>query len=121
MYFCWNLSQSISWLKTTNATLSTQVLKAKLDQVLEQRGWMCQTRKIWSIDFNFDIRKDTVECLYSEDRLLYHLQMESKGHVGYTTGQTTNAKTIDPSKRREVTLKRISTTVTTTLASESDP
>lgn len=71
----------------------------------------------------FDITKKDGEWLCSEDNRLYHLQIESKGQVGYTTGKAASSKTIHPSKRRKMALEPTSTTVTataTTSTSESE-
>ena len=38
------------------------------------------------------------EWLSMKDKNLYLLQMESKGEVGYSTGQLVSKKTIHPSK-----------------------
>ena len=40
------------------------------------------------------------EWLCKEDENLYKLQIESKGHVGYSTGKPASANTIHPSKRK---------------------
>ena len=67
----------------------------------------------------FVITKENGEWLCSEDRRLYHLQIQSKGSVGYTTGKAASCKTIHPSKRKKVTVKpnlRKSTTTKSTTA-----
>ena len=52
---------------------------------------------------------------------MYHLQIESKGQVGYTTGKAASSKTIHPSNRRKMSLEPTSTTTTaTTSTSESE-
>lgn len=57
----------------------------------------------------FDTTKEIIEWMCNEDRWFYHIQVESKVHVGYTSEKTANSKTMHPSKRRKVTMERIST------------
>ena len=50
----------------------------------------------------FDITKVDGTWLSSEDKQLYHLQVESKETVGYSTGQAASKETIHPSKRQKL-------------------
>ena len=56
----------------------------------------------------------------SEDKWLCHLQAESKGQVGYTTGKAASSKTIHPSKRRKIIVEPTSKTATELSSSESE-
>src|SRR5277367_3934507 len=67
-----------------------------------------------------NITKENGEWLCSEDRRLYHLQIESKGQVGYTTRKPASSKTIHLSKRRKMARELTSITVTTTTTFESE-
>jgi len=60
----------------------------------------------------FDDTEENGELLFREDRRLYHLQIESKRHFGYTIRKNPSFTTIDPSKGRKFFLEPSSTTVT---------
>ena len=49
------------------------------------------------------------EWLCKEDENLYKLQIESKGHIGYSTGKLASANTIQPSKRKRAMEATVST------------
>ena len=61
----------------------------------------------------FDITKVNCQWLSTEDKQLYHLQVESKGDVGYSTGHVASKKTIHPSKRRKTPAESVSASTLT--------
>ena len=65
----------------------------------------------------FDITKVNGIWLSSEEKRLYHLQLKSKGNVGYSEGKLASAKTIHPSKRRKVQIDSPSTSTSATVSS----
>ena len=101
-------------------TLSIQVVQAKLDKLLKAYDECVKRSKYDSLDEVFDVTKESGEWLCSEDKRLYHLQVESRGQVGYTTGKRASSKTIHPSKRRKLTIKPALKTATELSSSESD-
>lgn len=104
------------WQKKLNfPNLSFQVMQAKLDQVLNTYDECVKRGKYDPLNEVFDITKENGEWLCSEDRRLYHLQIESKGQVGYTTGKAASSKTIHPSKKRKMAMEPTSITAATTI------
>ena len=100
--------------------LSIQVVQAKLDKLLKNYDECVKRGKYDPLDEVFDFTKESGEWLRSEDRWLYHLQVESRGQVGYTTGKAASSKTIHPSKRRKITVEPTSKTATEMSSSESE-
>ena len=82
--------------------VSDQVIRAKLMKVLKVYDECVKRGKYDVLNALFDITKVNGQWLSSEDKRLYHLQKESKGQVGYSTGQVASKETIHPSKRRKV-------------------
>ena len=108
------------WQKKLNfPNVSIQTVQAKLDQVLNTYDECVKRGRYDPLNEVFDITKENGEWLCSEDRRLYHLQIESKGQVGYTTGKVASSKSIHPSKRRKMSLEPASTTATTTTTTTS--
>ena len=101
-------------------TLSIQVVQAKLDKLLKTYDECVKRGKCYPLDEVFDITKEIGEWLCSEHRWLYHLQVESRGQVGYITGKAVSSKTIHPSKRRKITVEPTSKTATELSSSESE-
>ena len=64
-----------------------------------------KSAKYNALDKLFDITKVKGEWLSTEDKRLYHLQVESRGEVGYATSKTAGKETIHPSKRRKLSAK----------------
>ena len=101
-------------------TLSIQVVQEKLDKLLKTYDECVKRGKYDPLDEVFGITKESGEWLCSEDRWLHHLQVESRGQVGYTTGKAASSKTIHPSKRRKITVEPTSKTATELSSSESE-
>ena len=96
-------------------------MQAKLDKLLKTYDECVKRGKYDPLDEVFDITKESGAWLCSEDRWLYHLQIESRGQVGYATGKAASSKTIHPSKRRKITVESTSKTATELSSSESEP
>ena len=60
------------------------------------------------------------EWLCKEDENLYKLQIESKGHVGYSTGKPASANAIHPSKRKRAMEVTVSTLTSIALPDYSE-
>ena len=82
--------------------VSDQVIRAKLDKILKCYDECVKRGSYEPLDEIFDITKVDGTWLSSEDKRLYHLQVESKGTVGYSTGQAASKETIHPSKRQKL-------------------
>lgn len=54
------------------------------------------------LKISFDITEESSKCLSSEDRRLYHLQIETKVWIGYAKRIPGSSKTIHPFKRRKM-------------------
>ena len=100
--------------------VSNQVIVTKLDKVLKTYDECVKRGKYDALNEVFDITKVNDQWLSTEDKELYHLQVESKGQVGYSTGQLASKKTIHPSKRRKVSVDSASVLFTSTVTSD-DP
>jgi hypothetical protein len=79
--------------------VSEQVIRAKLEKVLKTYDECVKRGKYVALDEFCDITKPAGKWLSTEDKKLYQLQVESKGKVGYSTGQVASKETIHPSKR----------------------
>lgn len=95
--------------------LSDQVIKSKLDKALKTYDECVRRGSYEALNELFDITKVNGLWLASEDKQLYHLQLESKGDVGYSTSNIASKKTIHPSKRRKTSAESVSAS---TLASQ---
>ena len=95
-------------------------MQAKLDKLLKTYDECVKRRKYDPLDEVFDITKESDAWLCSEDRWLYHLQVESRGQDWYTTGKAASSKTIHPSERRKITVAPTSKTATELSSSESE-
>ncbi len=90
------------WSETLNFPhVSDQAICAKLENLLKDYERCRKKQKFDSLNELFDVTKVKGEWLCKEDENLYKLQIESKGQIGYSTGQLASAKTIHPSKRRK--------------------
>lgn len=89
------------WNNKLNFPLkSDAVIRAQLFKILENYDTCLKKSKSCdSLNQLFDVTKINGEWLSTEDKKLYYLQLESKGEVGYSTGQLANKNTIHPSKR----------------------
>ena len=96
-------------------------MRAKLDKLLKTYDECVKRGKYDPLDEVFDITKESGAWLCSEDRWLYHLEIESRGQVRYATGKAASSKTIHPSKRRKITVESTSKTATELSPSESEP
>lgn len=94
------------WEKKLNFPhVSDQVIQRKLTCVLKTYDECVKRAKYDALDKLFDITKVKGEWLSTEDKRLYHLQVESRGEVGYATSKTAGKETIHPSKRRKLSAK----------------
>lgn len=91
-------------------------MQAKLDQKLNTCNECLKWGKYDPLKELFNIAKENGEWLSSEDRRLYHLQIESKVWLDIKIETPQIAKLF---KRRKVTLERTST-VSVTSTSESE-
>jgi hypothetical protein len=82
--------------------VSDQVIRTKLANVLKTYDECVRRGKYDALNELFDITKVNGQWLSTEDKQLYHLQVQSKGNVGYSTGQVASKETIHPSKRRKL-------------------
>jgi len=96
-------------------------VKAKLHKMMKTYDKCVKLGKYDALNGLFDITKREGEWLCLEDRNLYHLQIESNGRVGYSTGKAASATSIHPSKRRKMSLEPFSTkSVLTVTCSDSE-
>lgn len=77
--------------------MSDQVIRAKLDKVMKTYDECVRSGNYDALKKLFYITKVNGQWLSSEGKQLYHLQVESKGETGYSTGQIASEKTILPS------------------------
>jgi len=63
--------------------VSDQVIQAKLEKVLKTYDECVRRGKYDALNELFDITKINRQWLSTEDKQLYHLQIESKGKLGY--------------------------------------
>ncbi|MEJ2259198.1 MAG: hypothetical protein P8X78_01585 [Nitrosopumilaceae archaeon] len=87
--------------KLNFSCVSVQVIQTKIQKVLNTYDECVKRGKYDALNDLFDVTKISGLWLSTEDKQLYHLQVESKGEVGYSTGQLASKETIHPSKRRK--------------------
>ena len=98
------------WSKMLNFPhVSDQAICAKLAKLLKDYKHCRKKQNFDSLNELFDMTKMRGEWLCKEDENLYKLQIESKGHVGYSTGRPASANTIHPSKRKRAMEATVST------------
>ena len=90
--------------------VSDQAICAKLAKLLKDYKRCKKKQNFDSLNELFDMTKIMKgERLCKEDENLYELQIESKGHIGYSTGKPASANTIHPSKRKNAMEATVST------------
>ena len=89
------------WREKLNfPNISEQAVRSKLEKVLLLYDKGVRRGQFQSLAELFDITKVNGEWLNADDKKLYHIQIQSKGKVGYSTGKAASKYTIHPSKRR---------------------
>lgn len=91
------------WGKFSFPTLSQQAIKARLAKLIllyEKNQRRPNEDFLNGMENIFDITKVNGVWLCSEDKELYHKQVESDGKVGYTTHKPAPKSSIHPSKRQ---------------------
>ena len=79
--------------------VSDQAVHSRIDKVMKPYDECIRRGKYDHLKETFDITKVNGMWLSLEDKRLYHLQLKSKGKIGYSEGKLASAKTIHPSKR----------------------
>jgi len=82
--------------------LSDQAIRSKIGNILKSYDECVKRGKFDPLYKAFDVTKLNGPWLCNEDKQLYHIQLESNGHVGYSTGKVANKNTIHPSKRLQL-------------------
>ena len=79
--------------------ISDQAISAKIEKLLQEYDYCRKEHDCASLNELFGVTKIKSEWLCKEDKDLCKLQIQSKGHVGYSTGKHAGVQTIHPYKR----------------------
>jgi len=88
--------------------VSDQRIIKKLENLMKTYDECVKRRNYDVLNEIFDITKVNGLWLSNDDKQLYHLQIQSMGQVGYSTGKLASNESIHPSKRRKILTESVS-------------